>query len=144
MASKTRESGFFSPEYLPNELDGYLPFGTLDHIAYQHGAFTMSTNTITSNDLTGILGRGAARRELECILEIASGHSSKQAAQHLGCSPSTVEKAIERLFFKLRVSNRAALVTEAFRLGLIVFAGSMIPAPHQHQDQESTNGVFLA
>lgn len=104
----------------------------------------MNINIITSNDLTGILGRGVARRELECILEIASGHSSKQAAQHLGCSPSTVEKAVERLFFKLRVSNRAALVTEAFRLGLIVFTGNMMPAPQQRHDQDSHDGIFLA
>ena len=106
----------------------------------------MNANTITSNGLTGYLGRGAAPRELECIMEIAAGRSSKQAAKHLGCSPSTVEKAVERAFFKLRVSNRAALVAEAFRLGLIAFAGSMMPAPQHHQDgdQDQNQGVLVA
>ena len=101
-------------------------------------------NTITSNGFTGFLGLWAAPRELECILEIAAGHSSKQAAKHLGCSPNTVEKAVERMFFKLRVSNRAALVAEALRLGLITFAGNMMPTPQQRRDQDSHNGVFIA
>jgi DNA-binding CsgD family transcriptional regulator len=101
-------------------------------------------DTITSNGFTGFLGRGAAQRELECILEIAAGYSSKQAAQRLGCSPNTVEKAVERVFFKLRVSSRAALIAEAFKLGLIAFSTGTTPSPQHHHDQEPTNGVFIA
>lgn len=106
----------------------------------------MSTSTITANGLTGFLGRGAAKRELECLLEIAAGKTSKQAARDLGCTPTTVEKAVERIFFKLRVSNRAALIVEAFRRGLISFACAVPPSPqHQHeQEQDHHDGIFLA
>lgn len=100
--------------------------------------------TITAHGITGFLGRGAAQRELECLLEIAAGKTSKQAARDLGCTPSTVEKAVERIFFKLRVSNRAALVAKAFAMGLISFAGADNPSPQHHHDQGSHDGVFLA
>lgn len=104
----------------------------------------MTTSTsITAHGITGFLGRGAALRELECLLEIAAGKTSKQAARGLGCAPSTVEKAVERIFFKLRVSNRAALIAEAFRRGLISFAAASNPTPEKQQD-ESQDGVFIA
>jgi DNA-binding CsgD family transcriptional regulator len=101
------------------------------------------STTISAHGITGFLGRGAAQRELECLIEIAAGKTSKQAAKGLGCAPSTVEKAVERIFFKLRVSNRAALVAKAFAMGLISFAGVSSPTP-EHQRDESHDGVFLA
>lgn len=106
----------------------------------------MSISTITANGFTGFLGRGAAQRELECILEIAAGNSSKQAARQLGCSPSTIEKAIERIFYKFGVSSRSALVAEAFKRGVIAFACNMVPDqdPQNHQQESSTKGVFVA
>lgn len=104
----------------------------------------MTTSAIiTAHGITGFLGRGAALRELECLLEIAAGKTSKQAAKGLGCAPSTVEKAVERIFFKLKVSNRAALIAEAFRRGLICFAGAANPTPENQQDK-SRDGIFIA
>lgn len=104
----------------------------------------MTTSAIiTAHGITGFLGRGAALRELECLLEIAAGKTSKQAAKGLGCAPSTVEKAVERIFFKLKVSSRAALIAEAFRRGLISFAGAANPTPEDQRD-ESRDGIFLA
>lgn len=103
-----------------------------------------ATTTITAHGITGFLGRGAAQRELECLLEIAAGKTSKQAAKGLGCTPSTVEKAVERIFFKLRVSNRAALIAEAFRRGLISFASTANPDPQHHDHDQNQQGVFLA
>lgn len=102
-----------------------------------------TTATITAHGIIGFLGRDAAPRELECLLEIAAGKTSKQAARVLGCTPSTVEKAVERIFFKLRVSNRAALIAEAFKRGLISFASAANPTPENQRD-ESHDGVFLA
>jgi DNA-binding CsgD family transcriptional regulator len=105
----------------------------------------MITSTIVANGFTGFLGRGAALRELECIMEVAAGRSSKEAAKALGCSPSTIEKAIERAFYKLGVSNRAALVTAAFQRGIIAFAcGAPTPGPQHHQDSDDHQGVFVA
>ncbi|POQ03664.1 response regulator transcription factor [Pseudomonas syringae] len=88
---------------------------------------------------TGLL----AEQEMRAALAICAGLSSKEAARVLGRSPSTVKKTVERIFFKLGVSNRAALVAEAFKRGLIAFACNMTPPP-QHQEQESTNGVLIA
>lgn len=102
------------------------------------------TNTISANGFTGFLGRGAAQRELECILEVAAGKSSKEVAKRLGCSPSTVEKAIERVFFKLGVGSRASMVAKAFAMGLIYFSGAASPAPENHEDHNENTGVFLA
>ncbi|WP_052028509.1 response regulator transcription factor [Pseudomonas syringae] len=102
------------------------------------------STTITAHGITGFLGRGAAPRELECLLEIAAGHSTKSAAKQLGCTPSTVEKAIERAFFKLKVSSRAALVAEAFKRGLISFACTANPNPEGHENNDLNQGVFVA
>lgn len=104
----------------------------------------ITSTTITAHGITGFLGRGAAQRELECLLEIAAGKTSKQAARDLGCGHSTVEKAIERIFFKMRVSNRASLVAEAFRRGLISFASTSSPSPENHQSENEHDGVLIA
>lgn len=75
--------------------------------------------TITANGLIGYLNRGAAPRELECLLEVASGKTSKEAARVLGISPGSIEKRLLSLSTKLGVTKRAALVTESFKRGLI-------------------------
>lgn len=64
---------------------------------------------------TGLL----AEQELRTALAICSGMSGKEAARALGCAPGTVKKSVERLFYKLGVSNRASMVAEAFRRGVI-------------------------
>ncbi|SEJ50286.1 response regulator transcription factor [Pseudomonas sp. NFR16] len=102
----------------------------------------MST-LITFGELQGTTGI-LAEQELRAAMAISTGLSGKQAAREMGCAPSTVKKTVERIFFKLGVSNRAALVAEAFRLGLIVFSTGMTPSPQQHHDQDSHDGVFLA
>lgn len=105
-----------------------------------------SSSSITAHGITGFLGRGAAPRELQCLLHIAAGKTSKQAARDLGCTPSTVEKAVERIFFKLKVSSRAALVAEAFKRGLIAFActAPVSPDPQRQHEQDQHDGIFLA
>ncbi|WP_085710883.1 MULTISPECIES: helix-turn-helix transcriptional regulator [unclassified Pseudomonas] len=103
-----------------------------------------AATTITAHGLTGFLGRGAAQRELECLLEVAGGSTGKEAAQALGMSEDSVKKRLLSLTTKLGVTRRAALVAEAFRLGLIAFTGNMTPAPHQHHERDSHDGVFIA
>ncbi|WP_277964621.1 LuxR C-terminal-related transcriptional regulator [Pseudomonas sp. RIT-To-2] len=90
--------------------------------------------------LTGLL----APQELRAALGICSGLANKEIAREMDCSPATVKKSVERAFFKLNVTNRASLVAEAFRLGLIAFAGSMMPAPQRQQDEDHHQGVLLA
>lgn len=79
----------------------------------------MHADTITANGLIGFLGRGAAPRELECLMAVASGQTSKEAARCLGISAGSIDKRLLALTTKLGVTRRAALVAEAFKRGLI-------------------------
>ena len=65
-------------------------------------------DTITSGSWMGHLGRGLAPRELECVLDVAQGMTSKQIARHFGISEGGVEKRIAAAMFKLEVPRRAA------------------------------------
>lgn len=58
-------------------------------------------------------------RELEVLRLCADGATAVDIAEALGISPRTAQKHIERLFKKLNVSNRAELVSTAFRRGLV-------------------------
>lgn len=85
---------------------------------------------ITAHGFTGFLGKGAAPRELECLLAIASGLTSKEAAKDLGVAPGTIEKRLLSLSTKLGVTRRAAMVAEAFKRGLITPALCAVLAAH--------------
>ncbi|MFA7942026.1 LuxR C-terminal-related transcriptional regulator [Pseudomonas brenneri] len=106
----------------------------------------MTTTTINFAGFTGFLGRGAAPRELQCLMAVASGQTSKEAARDLGVSPDTVDKRILSLTTKLGVTRRAALVAKAFSLGLIKVAGVIAPnpEPQHHEDSDQFEGVFIA
>ena len=106
----------------------------------------MTTTTINFAGFTGFLGRGAAPRELQCLMAVASGQTSKEAARGLGVSPDTVDKRLLSLTTKLGVTRRAALVAKAFSLGLIKVTGVIAPNPEpQHQeDGDQFEGVFIA
>ncbi|WP_236183478.1 LuxR C-terminal-related transcriptional regulator [Pseudomonas juntendi] len=78
-----------------------------------------TTATITLGNWQGLLGHGAAPRELECLLAIAGGASGKEAARALGISEDGVKKRLIALGTKWGVTRRAALVAEAFRRGVI-------------------------
>ncbi|MFJ2456422.1 LuxR C-terminal-related transcriptional regulator [Pseudomonas protegens] len=79
----------------------------------------MTATTITAHGFTGFLGRGAAPRELECLLAVAAGATGKEVARALGISEDGVKKRLLSLSTKLNVTRRAALVAEAFKRGLI-------------------------
>lgn len=100
--------------------------------------------TITFAGLTGQLGKGVAPRELQCLLAVAAGMTSKEAARELGLAPDSVDKRLLAASTKLGCTKRAALVAKAFAMGLISFSGGMIPAPQRQQEQESTQGIFVA
>lgn len=92
----------------------------------------MTTATITFAGFTGFLGRGAAPRELQCLMAVAAGKTSKEAAKELGIAPDTIDKRLLSLTTKLGVTRRAAMVAEAFKRGLISPAAmlAMILAIH--------------
>lgn len=103
----------------------------------------MKTPTITAHGFIGILGRGAAPRELECLLAVAAGCSTKEIAKDLGLAPDSVSKRLLALTTKLGVVKRTQLVARAFAMGLISFAGVSNPTPDNQRDK-SHDGVFIA
>lgn len=106
----------------------------------------MTTTTINFAGFTGFLGRGAAPRELQCLMAVASGQTSKEAARELGVSPDTVDKRLLALTTKLGVTRRAALVAKAFALGLIQAACVIAPnpGPQRQEDSDQFQGTFIA
>jgi DNA-binding CsgD family transcriptional regulator len=106
----------------------------------------MITTTIDFAGFTGFLGRGAAPRELQCLMAVAAGQTSKEAARELGVSPDTIDKRLLALTTKLGVTRRAALVAKAFALGLIQTACVIAPNPGpQHQEEsDQFQGTFIA
>ncbi|MDP5776052.1 LuxR C-terminal-related transcriptional regulator, partial [Pseudomonas aeruginosa] len=65
--------------------------------------------TITAHGFTGFLGKGLSLRELQCVLGIAAGRTSKELARDLGMQPGTVGKRVLAATTKLGVTRRAAL-----------------------------------
>lgn len=102
----------------------------------------MHADTITANGLIGFLGRGAAPRELECLMAVASGKTSKEAARYLGISAGSIDKRLLALTTKLGVTRRAALVAEAFKRGLISPAVVAMCAVLVGHAVESSNDEF--
>lgn len=89
---------------------------------------------------TGVL----AAQELRAALAICSGLGNKEIARELSCSTSTVKKSIERVFFKLGVSSRSAVVAEAMRRGLVSFATPAQPEPDPRFNNLSSESVLIA
>lgn len=58
---------------------------------------------------------GLTRREREILSLVAGGSSSAEVAESLGLSPRTVEKHLEHIYTKLRVTSRTEAVAVAFR-----------------------------
>jgi len=58
-------------------------------------------------------------REREILRLLADGQTTASAAERLGVRESTVRTHVERMRCKFRVSTRAAVVAEGFRLGYL-------------------------
>lgn len=78
-----------------------------------------AATTITVGTWQGFLGRGLALRELECVLGLALGKTSKQLAKDMGIEAESVKKRVLSASTKLGVRLRAQLVAEAMRRQII-------------------------
>jgi two-component system nitrate/nitrite response regulator NarL len=58
-------------------------------------------------------------REIEILQGIAQGFSAAELGDRLGLAPSTVKTHLTRIYDKLGVSERAAAVAQAMRLGIL-------------------------
>ena len=74
---------------------------------------------ITCGTWTGQLGRALAPRELEALLWIAQGLTTKEVARRMGISPGTAANRIESILYKLEVGRRIEAVTKAMSCHII-------------------------
>ena len=65
--------------------------------------------------------RRLTKREIEVLILIAQGHSSKEAAETLYVSKRTVDFNLANVYEKLQVKNRVQAFRAATRLGLLPF-----------------------
>ncbi|GLK88291.1 helix-turn-helix domain-containing protein [Pseudomonas turukhanskensis] len=98
--------------------------------------------TISTGNWTGHLGMGLALRELQCLLAVACGKTSKEVAKDLGVAPGTVDKRLLSVTTKLGVTRRTAMVAEAMRRGLIAPAMAMFLAVITCSSMTSTDPVL--
>ena len=75
--------------------------------------------TIINGSWKGHLGRGLAPRELEFLLWISQGFTSKEIAREAVIEAGTVKKRLTNAMFKLGVTKRTALVAEAMKRQII-------------------------
>ena len=76
-------------------------------------------STIVSGEWKGHLGRGLARRELQFLISVFQGMTSKEIARLFGVAPGTVDKSLQRAMFKKGARCRAALVAKATKEKII-------------------------
>ena len=72
---------------------------------------------LTFGRWTANLGMGLAERELQCVMAVACGLTSKEAAREFGLAKDTIDKRLLSASTKLGVIKRAQLVAEAMRRG---------------------------
>lgn len=99
-------------------------------------------SALTFENWTANPGLGLAERELQCVMAVASGLTSKQAARELGVAKDTVDKRLLAASTKLGVIKRAQLVAEAMRRGMITPMVITMCAVLVGHSIESTNDEF--
>jgi DNA-binding CsgD family transcriptional regulator len=104
----------------------------------------MNISTIKVGSWIGFLGKGLAPRELEATAYAADDLTMKEIARAMGISPRTVEKRLDDARFKLGAKTMRGLVMAALRLGIIAVASQSVSPPPYQQEQESTDGTFIA
>lgn len=87
-----------------------------------------TATTINAHGLTGFLGKGLSLRELQCVLGIAAGRTSKELARDLDMQPATVDKRVLAATTKLGITRRTALIGEAFKRGILAHAVFVLAA----------------
>lgn len=64
-------------------------------------------------------------RQLECLVLVAAGYTSKEIALKLGISPKVVDEHVEKLCAYLGTSSRRIAVRRALERGLLTMTWSI-------------------
>ena len=75
--------------------------------------------TITCGSWIGQLGKALAPRELEALLWVAQGLTTKEIGRQMDVSAGTAANRIEAALFKLKAARRVEAVTKAMRQQII-------------------------
>lgn len=70
------------------------------------------------DEMSGQEHEELTRREGEVLSQLLEGKTNREIAQALVIEESTVETHLDRIYRKLRVSNRTAAVVKAIHLGV--------------------------
>lgn len=76
-------------------------------------------DTITNGTWTGHLGKGLAPRELEALLLVAQGMTTKEIARQMSIAPGTAANRIDAVLFKLDARRRADAIAKAIKSQII-------------------------
>lgn len=110
--------------------DGYLLKSVSGHQLAAGIRGVAAGDTVVGEEFVARLVEDAARgvdvhagdltdREQQILQLIAAGSSNRELGEQLGISVRTVHTHVQNLFKKFDVHDRAALVTQAFRSGLL-------------------------
>jgi DNA-binding NarL/FixJ family response regulator len=81
------------------------------------------------------------RREREVMALVAAGLSNDQIAEHLVVTRATARTHVSRALGKLRVRNRAQLVTTAYETGLVLATGYAALGIEKSRFRDDDNGT---
>ena len=90
-----------------------------DRVHWENNRVHIMESTIVEGTWEGHLGRGLAPRELQFVLAVVQGMTTKQIARAFGIAPGTVVKRLACAMFKLGVHRQGAMVAEAMRRQII-------------------------
>lgn len=80
-----------------------------------HGNYVILNHDRPDGERGGTGTEGLSRRELEVAVLIADGKCDKEIARQLGISNYTVREHIRRIFAKLKVCRRSAVIARLLR-----------------------------
>jgi DNA-binding NarL/FixJ family response regulator len=86
-------------------------------IATPHGHYVILNDERPAGERSVGGTDGLSRRELEVAVLIADGKCDKEIARQLGISNYTVREHIRRIFAKLKVCRRSAVIARLLRNG---------------------------
>ena len=90
-----------------------------DRVHWENNRVHIMESTIVDGAWKGHIGRGLAPRELQFVLAVVQGMTTKEIARAFGIAPGTVVKRLGCAMFKLGVNRQGAMVAEAMRRQII-------------------------
>lgn len=95
---------------IDNQMLAHIPFAVVGHFDFRGKSCLIVNDQSISEDSDPDITSLLTERELQIAALIALGRSNKQVAQQLGISEWTISAHLRRIYIKLDVDSRAAMV----------------------------------